>query len=96
MRRDDMTGGVAIKVTKSADGLYSGAPQQVFAYNLDGATVWYDLSTVFGEPFAGYRLEVVGDHGGTILWPNGTHPGGSQVKTAPSEGNVFFSIDPRA
>ena len=58
MRRDENSGGIAIKVTKTADGLYSGAPQQVFAYNLDGATVWYDLSTVFGDPFAGYRLEV--------------------------------------
>jgi len=94
MRRDEKSGGIAIKVTKTADGLYSGAPQQIFAYNLDGATVWYDLSTVFGDPFAGYRLEVSGDNGGSIVWPNGTHPKGSQVTTAPSEGNIFFSINP--
>ncbi|XP_014562173.1 hypothetical protein COCVIDRAFT_84800 [Bipolaris victoriae FI3] len=96
MRRDEKTGGIAIKVTTSADGLYSGAPQQVFAYNLDNDTVWYDLSTVFGDPFAGYRLQVTGDNGGSILWPKGTHPGGSQLKSAPSEGNIFFSIDPAA
>lgn len=94
MRRDESSGGIAIKVTKTANGLYSGAPQQIFAYNLDGATVWYDLSTVFGDPFAGYRLEVSGDNGGSIVWPNGTHPKGSQVTTAPSDRNIFFTIDP--
>ena len=93
MRHDEKTGGIAIKVTKSADGLYTGAPQQVFAYNVEGPMVWYDLSTVFGDPFAGYHLEVTGDNGGSISWPNGTHPGGSQVTSAPSEGNIFFSID---
>jgi hypothetical protein len=93
MRRDEKSGGIAIKITKTADGLYTGAPQQVWAYNLDGASVWYDLSTVFGEPFAGSRLDVAGDNGGVIVWPNGTHPGGSQVAMAPSEGNIFLSID---
>jgi hypothetical protein len=96
MRRDEKSGGIAIKMTKTADGLYSGAPQQVWAYNLDGATVWYDLSTVFGHPFAGSHLGVTGDNGGVIVWPNGTHPGGSQVTKAPSEGNIFFSINPAA
>jgi Na+/proline symporter len=47
MRRDDRSGGIAIKITRAADGLLSGAPQQVWAYNVDGATVWYDLSTVW-------------------------------------------------
>jgi len=94
MRHDEKSGGIAIKMTKEADGLNSGAPQQVWAYNLDGGTVWYDLSTVFGAPFAGSRLDVTGDNGGSIVWPNGIHPGGNQLTKAPSEGNIFFSINP--
>ncbi|KAG9185647.1 hypothetical protein G6011_06978 [Alternaria panax] len=96
MRCDEKSGSIAIKITTTADGLYTGAPQQVWAYNLDGPSVWHDLSTVFGAPFAGRRLEVAGDNGGAIVWPNGTHPGGSQVVTARSEGNMFLSIDPVA
>ena len=94
MHHDEKSGGIAIKMTKEADGLNSGAPQQVWAYNLDGGTVWYDLSTVFGAPFAGSRLDVTGDNGGSIMWPNGIHPGGNQLTKAPSEGNIFFSINP--
>ena len=92
LHRDDKTGGIAIKITKTADGLYTGAPQQVFAYNLDGALVWYDLSTIFGEPFLGQRVEVTSNSGGSIVWPNGTSPGGSQVKVAPSEENIWFTV----
>ena len=58
LHRDEKTGGIAIKITKTEDGLYNGAPQQVFAYTLDGAQVWYDLSAIFGEPFHGQRVEV--------------------------------------
>jgi hypothetical protein len=67
LHRDDRSGGVAIKITKTVDGLYSGAPQQVFAYNLEGSEVWYDLSTVFGEPFLGHRVEVESDTGEAIV-----------------------------
>lgn len=92
LHRDDKTGGIAIKITKVADGLYNGAPQQVFAYNLDGAQVWYDLSTIFGEPFLGQRVEVTSNSGGSILWPNGTNPGGSQVRVGPSDENIWFTV----
>jgi hypothetical protein len=92
MHRDDQSGGVAIKITKTADGLYSGAPQQVFAYNLEGDQVWYDLSTVFGEPFFGHRVEVESDTGEAIVWPTGSNPGGSHVQSASSEGNIFLTI----
>ncbi|KAF1848849.1 uncharacterized protein K460DRAFT_364798 [Cucurbitaria berberidis CBS 394.84] len=94
LHRDEKTGGIAIKITKTADGLYSGAPQQVFAYNLDEgkAQVWYDLSTIFGEPFLGQRVEVTSNTGGSIVWPNGTSPGGSQVKVTPSDENVWFTV----
>ncbi|KAL2818483.1 hypothetical protein BDW59DRAFT_151965 [Aspergillus cavernicola] len=49
-RRDPKTGGVALKITTDKDGLYTSAPQTVFAYNLVEELVWYDLSDVFGDP----------------------------------------------
>lgn len=88
-RRDSQTGGIAIKLTRTQDGLFNGEPEQVFAYSLDGTQVWYDLSSVFGDPFAGHRVEVTSETGGTISWPTGTHPGGSQVKVAGSGENVW-------
>ncbi|KAF1836551.1 hypothetical protein BDW02DRAFT_493476 [Decorospora gaudefroyi] len=96
MHRDERSGGIAIKVTKTPDGLYSGAPQQIFAYNLEGEQVWYDLSSVFGEPFVGYEVKVEMDAGESIVWPNGTNPGGSRVKSASNEGNLFLFINPRS
>jgi hypothetical protein len=92
LRRDDKTGGIAIKMTRGPDGLLNGAPQQVFSYNLEGEQVWYDLSSVFGAPFAGRRLEVTSDTGRPIVWPAGTHPGGSQVQVAPSRENIWFTV----
>ncbi|KAF1941124.1 hypothetical protein EJ02DRAFT_423345 [Clathrospora elynae] len=92
LHRDENSGGIAIKITKKAGGLYSGDPQQIFAYSIDNAQVWYDLSTVFGEPFAGQRVEVTSDTGGSIIWPKGSNPGGSQVKVASSDENVWFTV----
>jgi hypothetical protein len=80
-----------LKITKTADGLYTGAPTQIVSYSLDGAQVWYDMSTVFGEPFNGQRVTVTSNGGGTIDWPNGTNPGGSQVKVSSSNSNVVFT-----
>ncbi|KAH7130369.1 hypothetical protein B0J11DRAFT_429600 [Dendryphion nanum] len=91
LRRDATTGGIALKITKTEDGLYTGAPAQIFSYSLDGSQVWYDLSTVFGEPFAGQRLTVTSNGGGTIDWPKGSNPGGSQVKVSSSGNNVVFT-----
>ncbi|ORY02170.1 putative BYS1 domain protein [Clohesyomyces aquaticus] len=92
LHRDPRSGGIALKMTKTPTGLLDGAPQQVFAYNLDGDTVWYDLSTVFGDPFQGNRLEVTSDTGEKIIWPKGTHPGGSQVKSTRSSENIWFTV----
>ncbi|KAH7383801.1 hypothetical protein BKA66DRAFT_417594 [Pyrenochaeta sp. MPI-SDFR-AT-0127] len=92
LHRDAKTGGIAIKITKTPNGLYDGSPQQVFSYSLDGAQVWYDLSAVFGEPFNGQRIEVTSNTGGSIVWPKGTNPGGSQVKVTSSDENVWFTV----
>lgn len=92
--KDPVTGGKAIKVTREEDGLYTGAPQTNFAYNLDGDSVWYDLSDVFGDPFAGSKLVVASAHEAcpAIEWPNGVPPGGSQVKVCTAKKDVTFTI----
>lgn len=72
--------------------MYTGAPTQQFAYSLDGEQVWYDLSTTFGDPFSGQRVTVTSGGGGTIDWPQGTNPGGSQVKVTSSDDNVVLTV----
>ena len=91
---DDKTGGRALKITIPDDGLWTGAPQTDFAYNLAGDKVFYDLSDVFGDPFAGHKLLVKSDQDGcgVIEWDNGTPPAGSQVKDCTSSKSVTFTI----
>lgn len=91
LHRDPTSGGIAIKITKVNNGLYTGAPQQIFSYSLDGSLVWYDLSTVFGEPFNGQHITVTSSGCPTIDWPNGSNPGGSQVKVCSSDHDVVFT-----
>lgn len=93
--KDPKTGGKSLKITLSPDGLYTGAPQTNFAYSLDGETIWYDLSDVFGDPFAGKKLTVAGGQGlgcPTIVWEQGTNPGGSQTRACKSEGDVTLTV----
>ncbi|OAL02196.1 hypothetical protein IQ06DRAFT_346787 [Phaeosphaeriaceae sp. SRC1lsM3a] len=92
LRKDPSSGGIAIKITRGPNGLYNGEPQQVFSYNLADGKVWYDLSDVFGAPFKGNRIEVTSTTGGDIIWPAGTNPGGSQLRQAPDEENVWFTV----
>ncbi|OJI82816.1 hypothetical protein ASPTUDRAFT_56822 [Aspergillus tubingensis CBS 134.48] len=58
---DAQTGGVSIKLTTLRNGLYTGAPQTIFAYNfVEGQNqVWFDLSDVYGDPFKGRRVVFV-------------------------------------
>ncbi|PWY68945.1 hypothetical protein BO94DRAFT_628564 [Aspergillus sclerotioniger CBS 115572] len=55
-RHDTQTGGVSLKITTVRDGLYTGSPQLIFAYNLVEEKLWFDLSDVFGDPFRGWRM----------------------------------------
>ncbi|TID17727.1 bys1 domain-containing protein [Venturia nashicola] len=91
---DPKTGGRTIKITREADGLFTGKPQLNFAYTLDGANVWYDLSNVFGDAFAGYKIvEKSVDAGcGVIVWPAGANPGGPQVKVCGSGSDVVLEL----
>lgn len=90
---DPTSGGKALKITIPTDGLYTGAPQTDFAYNLEGAQVWYDLSDVFGDPFAGDKLVVSsGASCPSIVWPAGTNPGGDQTQVCGSDNNVVLTL----
>jgi hypothetical protein len=100
-RRDPASGGIALKITRVQDGLYATAPQMVFAYNLVGGQVWYDLSDVFGDPFLGspVRVEYRGlagegeeDEEKKIEWEDGVSPGGSMVRVAGAEGDLILTV----
>ncbi|KAL5387516.1 hypothetical protein PMIN02_008114 [Paraphaeosphaeria minitans] len=91
LHSDATSGGIALKITAVDDGLYNGAAQQIFSYSLDGASVWYDLSTAFGEPFLGKRVTVTSSGSPSIEWPTGSNPGGSQVKVGINGVDVVFT-----
>jgi len=91
--KDPTTGGKALKITVAEDGLYTGAAQTDFAYSLDGDRIWYDLSDVFGDPFAGKKLVVSSAATcPSIVWPAGTSPGGSQTKACGSGEDVVLTL----
>ncbi|KAK2008084.1 Bys1 family protein [Colletotrichum eremochloae] len=99
--RDPTTGGRALKVTSARDGLYTGAPQLVFAYTLDtpgaggsSGAVWYDLSTVFGDGFKGSKIVVASRQAScpAIVWEGGVSPGGSQVKVCTADQDVVLTL----
>ncbi|KAK4114800.1 hypothetical protein N656DRAFT_704801 [Canariomyces notabilis] len=93
-RKDPRTGGKALKITRSADGLYNGSPQTIFAYNLDNDKVWYDLSDIFGDAFVGKKLVVESAEQScpSIIWPTGVPPAGSQVKVCTSAKDVTLTL----
>lgn len=92
--RDEKTGGRSLKVTRERDGLFTGKAQTNFAYTLDGAAVWYDLSDVFGDTFSGERITVTSadPNCASIVWDNGIPPSGSQVKTCGSNNDVTLTL----
>lgn len=92
--RDPKTGGRALKITREPDGLFTGKPQTVYAYSLQGGAIWYDLSDVFGDAFAGNKLvEGSADTScPSIVWPNGTPPAGSQVKNCRDSADVTLTL----
>jgi hypothetical protein len=93
-RVDPQSGGIALKLTLAPDGLFTSAPQTIFAYSLDGDQVWYDLSDVFGDAFANqYLVEKSADDScPTIAWDWGVPPGGSQVKVCTSDADVTLTV----
>jgi hypothetical protein len=93
-REEKNTGGIAIKISTDVDGLYTSAPQMVFAYNLSDLTegkVWYDLSDVFGDPFEGYPVSLSPAEP-RISWPDGVPSAGSQVRVTSADTNLVLSL----
>lgn len=90
-RRDPGTGGIAIKISTVSDGLYSSAPQTIFAYNLNDDKVWYDLSDVFGDPFEGHPV-VLQPAEPQIYWQDGVPPAGSQVRENDASGDLVLTL----
>ncbi|KGO74749.1 Blastomyces yeast-phase-specific protein [Penicillium italicum] len=98
-RENTDTGGIAIKISTDRDGLYSSAPQMIFAYNLSSSKerglrqdkVWYDLSDVFGDPFEGYPVNLTPSEP-LISWEDGVPPAGSQVRVVDSSTDLVLSL----
>jgi hypothetical protein len=92
--RDPKTGGRALKVTRERDGLYTGKAQTIFAYTLDPDRVFYDLSDVFGDPFAGCKLTLVPSNGqcSSIVWEHGKPPGPSQTRDCGNDCDVTLTL----
>lgn len=92
--KDPVTGGIALKITQEPDGLYTGAPQLIYSYSLEGNQVWYDLSAVFGNVFDGKELVEKSDNEDcpAIVWEDGTPPGGSQVKDCEANDHVTLTL----
>ena len=80
---DSQSGGIALKITSTPDGLLTpNASQLIFAYQIDNSSVWYDLSSLFGDGFAGrtLRIQPSDESCESIGWYDGRAPAGSQVK----------------
>ncbi|KAH8170356.1 hypothetical protein LIA77_09137 [Sarocladium implicatum] len=79
--RDDVSGGVALKIARTDDGVPAGEAHTIFGYTLDEDRIWYDLYDVFGNPFAGEEVVLAGegDECPDIEWPEGVAPGGVKM-----------------
>ncbi|KAJ5978174.1 hypothetical protein N7501_001516 [Penicillium viridicatum] len=98
-RENTDTGGIAIKISTDRDGLYTSAPQMIFAYNLSATKergprqdkLWYDLSDVFGDPFEGYPVNLTPSEP-LISWKDGVPPAGSQVRAVDASTDLVLSL----
>ncbi|KAJ6127206.1 Antigenic thaumatin-like protein [Penicillium sp. IBT 18751x] len=90
-RHDPESGGIALKISSVHDGLYTSSPMTVFAYNLAGDSVWFDLSDVFGDPFAGHPV-TLDPAEPQIYWQNGVPPSGSMVRVRDASGDLILTL----
>lgn len=93
-RYDDQTGGITLKVTAVADGIYNSAPELDYAYTLNSATVWYDISDVNGDPFANHTVALVPVDSSceSFTWADGTSPSGIHTSSCGSDGDVQLTL----
>ena len=72
--------GTAIKITRTADGLYNSRPVLHLSYTYSPDRIYYGLSTVFGYDFQGKKITVQGDANEgvpSIQWDATNQPSGT-------------------
>ena len=93
--RDPASGGIALKITNVESGIFKpNVSQTIFAYNLDSNVIWYDMSDIFGDGFAGRTLSIKPTDSScqSIVWGSGKPPGGSQVKNCQANTNLELTF----
>jgi hypothetical protein len=93
--RDPRSGGIALKITAVEGGIFKpNVSQTIFAYNLDGNRIWYDMSDIFGDGFAGRTLTLkpTDPTCQSIVWGTGKPPAGSQVKNCGANTNLELTF----
>lgn len=93
-RHDDQTGGITLRVTAVADGIYNNAPETDYAYTLDNATVWYDISDVNGDPFANSQVALVPADSAcqSFIWADGISPSGIHTASCNADDDVQLTL----
>ncbi|KAF2866996.1 hypothetical protein BDV95DRAFT_503814 [Massariosphaeria phaeospora] len=62
--------GVAIKITTTADGLYTAAPVLHLSYSSSASSIYYDLNSIYGYSFSGKTLRLHGSEAAApeVVW----------------------------
>jgi hypothetical protein len=92
---DPASGGVALKISPVEGGLFKpNVSQTIFAYSLDASQVWYDMSDMFGDGFAGRTIKATPTDSTceSITWASGKPPAGSQVKSCGADADVELTF----
>ncbi|KAF1922437.1 uncharacterized protein M421DRAFT_426886 [Didymella exigua CBS 183.55] len=92
---DPISGGIALKITSTSGGIFTpNASQLIFAYNMNDSSVRYDMSSLFGDSFAGstVRLQPSDEACDSIDWYDGRMPAGSQGKKCQRETNLELTF----
>jgi hypothetical protein len=91
---DDVSGGIALKITRTENGLYDGSPQTNFQYALTDH-LYYDLFDVFGDPFSGSTLVVHPslDTCSSICWDAGVRGlATSQTEACSTDADITLTL----
>lgn len=91
------TGSPAAMAMATVAAAGAAEAETIFAYTYDEEvdTVWFDLNTVYGDAFAGrggLAVKPTDITCGSIIWPEGTNPGGVNVKQCGAAGDITLSL----
>jgi hypothetical protein len=83
--------GTALKITKTADGLWTDKPVLNFGYTVKDGATWYDISTINGFDFWGEKITLEGNKEGAerIEWDGAPGP----VKIAHYAGELDLVLE---